>query len=149
MIAAGFEKCRPDLYEAALALFDANCPAFFAPNEREDFERFLLDFGADYRVAIDGKKVLAGFALQTASGRRAQIRWIMVHPEAHGAGLGRRMMSDAVSLAKEAGALTIDIAASHLSAPFFARFGAVERVRTPDGWGPGMHRVDMTLSVAG
>jgi hypothetical protein len=32
--------------------------------------------------------------------------------------------------------------------PFFARFGAVEARRTSDGWGPGMHRVDMVLAVA-
>ena len=39
----------------------------------------------------------------------------------------------------------VSIAASHKSAPFFARFGARIVETTPDGWGPGMHRVDMEL----
>jgi hypothetical protein len=38
----------------------------------------------------------------------------------------------------------LHIAASHKSAPFFARFGAHEAARIVDGWGPQMHRVDMT-----
>jgi hypothetical protein len=41
----------------------------------------------------------------------------------------------------------IDIAASHKSAAFFARYGAVELRRTQDGWGPGMDRVDMELRL--
>ena len=35
------------------------------------------------------------------------------------------------------------------AAAFFARFGAIEKVTTPDGWGPGMDRVDMELNLAG
>jgi hypothetical protein len=42
----------------------------------------------------------------------------------------------------------LDVAASQHSAPFFARFGARELARTDDGWGPGMHRVDMELPLA-
>ncbi|WP_242112849.1 hypothetical protein [Luteimonas aquatica] len=41
---------------------------------------------------------------------------------------------------------TLHISASHKSAPFFARFGALETARVPDGWGPGMHRVEMRLA---
>jgi hypothetical protein len=43
--------------------------------------------------------------------------------------------------------VSIRIAASHRSAPFFARFGAETVRETPDGWGPGMHRIDMELTV--
>jgi hypothetical protein len=47
------------------------------------------------------------------------------------------------------GCVAIDIAASHLSAPFFTRFGAKEVRCTKDGWGAGMHRVDMLLPLEG
>ncbi len=43
------------------------------------------------------------------------------------------------------GAAVLHMAASHRSAPFFARFGARETATTPHGWGPDMHRVDMEL----
>ena len=38
-----FRAYQPADREACLALFDENCPAFFAPNEREDYEAFLRD----------------------------------------------------------------------------------------------------------
>ena len=41
--------------------------------------------------------------------------------------------------------LAIDIAASHLSAPFFTKFGASTLSETPNGWGQGMHKVDMEI----
>ncbi|CCQ10838.1 hypothetical protein PALB_17120 [Pseudoalteromonas luteoviolacea B = ATCC 29581] len=39
----------------------------------------------------------------------------------------------------------IDIAASHLSAPFFEKFGEKTIKEITDGWGLDMHRVDMEL----
>ena len=39
----------------------------------------------------------------------------------------------------------IEIAASHKSAPFFAKFGATVTAHTVDGWGNGMDRIDMEL----
>ena len=36
--------------EACLALFDANCPTFFAPNERADYAAFLDQCPPDYQV---------------------------------------------------------------------------------------------------
>jgi hypothetical protein len=41
----------------------------------------------------------------------------------------------------------VDIAASHLSEPFFTKFGAVRTGFENDGWGQGMHRVDMELRL--
>jgi hypothetical protein len=39
----------------------------------------------------------------------------------------------------------VRISASQVSAPFFARCGARELSRVRDGWGPGMHRVEMEI----
>ena len=57
------------------------------------------------------------------------------------------MMERVVSLARASGVSTISIAASHKSAAFFERFGALAMERTTDGWGPGMDRVDMELRL--
>jgi diadenosine tetraphosphate (Ap4A) HIT family hydrolase len=71
----------------------------------------------------------------------------MVARDVQGGGVGRAIMADVMRHATALGAQWVDIAASHKSAPFFARFGAREQSRTLDGWGLGMHRVDMELPV--
>lgn len=143
-----FETYQPRLRDAALALFDANCPEFFAPNERADFEAFLDAIGGNYSVLLADGRAIAAYGLVPSGDRRVALRWILAEPASHGAGLGRRMMTEALRAAEGAGAAVIDIAASHLSAPFFARFGAAETRRTENGWGSGMHRVDMELAVS-
>ena len=78
---------------------------------------------------------------------RARLNWILIYPTEHGRGIGSAMMRRALELANQQALGVISIAASHLSAPFFAKFGAIVIVETPNGWGPGMHRIDMTLST--
>ena len=41
----------------------------------------------------------------------------------------------------------ISIAASHLSVPFFATFGAITVHEIEHGWGKDMHRIDMVLNI--
>ena len=136
--------------EACLALFDQNSPDYFAPNERADYEGFLDGRPDGYRVGeIDGRVVAAFGLMTTAVAGRCRLSWIMVAKEAQGSGVGRLIMTDVLRDAVGCGAHAVDIAASHKSASFFARFGALERSRTDDGWGPGMHRIDMELIVPG
>jgi GNAT superfamily N-acetyltransferase/diadenosine tetraphosphate (Ap4A) HIT family hydrolase len=149
---AAFERNRawtfvvfePSHRDGCLALFDLNCPEYFAPNERTDYETFLDTKPADYRVALRDHRVVAAFGLlpSSRSGHR-RLTWILVAPDAQGTGLGRGMMHEARAEAAKSEVRVIDIAASHKSAPFFATFGARAIDETLDGWGPGMHRVDM------
>ncbi len=144
-----FREWRPEDRAACLALFDENCPEFFAPNERSDYEAFLDGVGAAYRVGeIEGKVTAAYGLLPSGDPTVLRLNWIMVARRAHGAGVGRAIMAEVVTDAQALRAHRVEIAASHKSAPFFARFGALETGRTENGWGPGMHRVDMILSVA-
>jgi hypothetical protein len=59
-----------------------------------------------------------------------------------GAGIGTAIMERVQKSSSSSGSI-VEIAASHKSAPFFARFGARETARIEHGWAPGMHRVDM------
>ncbi len=129
-----------------LALFDANCPRFFAPNERDDFLAYLAGRAHEYRVCERDGAAVAAFGIAKGM-ERASLNWIMVDPAAQGSGVGREMIVATVAEAKAMGATAIDIAASHLSAPFFERFGARELAREENGWGPGMHRVEMELRI--
>ena len=134
---------------ACLAIFDQNCPDFFAPSERAGYERFLEESVDGYRVGLIDGRVAAAFGVtKTDVGGRCRLSWIMVGRDAQGRGVGRAIMADVLRQAAASGAQWVDIAASHKSAAFFAKFGARERSRTNNGWAPGMHRIDMELPVS-
>ena len=137
-----------------LEIFDANCPASFAPNERVEYSAFLDAGPQGYEVCLVDGGLLGAFGLipvpRPGDPHRTRISWIMIDPAAQGRGVGRAMMERVreMAAARSGGrSAEVDIAASHVSAPFFARFGAAEVARVEDGWGPGMHRVDMVLRV--
>jgi GNAT superfamily N-acetyltransferase len=137
---------EPKDRHACLALFDDNCPEFFAANERADYAAFLDAAPQSYRVGVTADGIVAAFGLRhDIDPERCRLTWILIAAAWQGRGIGRRIMAEVTELGKAAGAPCIDIAASHKSAPFFARFGATAVRQQRDGWGPGMHRVDMEL----
>ncbi|MCH9651326.1 MAG: GNAT family N-acetyltransferase [Deltaproteobacteria bacterium] len=130
--------------EECLALFDANCPEFFAPSERLDYEAFLALEPPGYKVVVAGDEMLGAFGFEAAANSsRGRLGWILVHPSAQRTGLGSQMLTEIRQEAEARSISVLDIAASHRSCTFFAHFGAVELQRTENGWGPGMHRVEM------
>lgn len=130
---------------ACLRLFDANCPAAFAPNERDDYVAFLSALPGSYDVCvIDG--AIAGAAGLALHGPDAvAIRWIVISPDHQGRGIGRALMQHLLDDIRRRKIARVEIATSQVSAPFFAKFGAVAVSTIDDGWGPGMHRIDMVL----
>ena len=130
-----------------LAIFDANTPAFFAVGERVDFDRYLDENALRYEVCEQDGRVVAGFAVAPGTMGRAHLNWILVDPTAQGGGIGNAMMDAARQRAVDQGAAMLDIAASQHSAPFFLRHGACALGRIDNGWGPGMHRIDMELPL--
>jgi GNAT superfamily N-acetyltransferase len=139
-----FQKYEPGDYAACLALFDANCPEFFAPNERADYRGFLDSSPGWYELSVVAGNLVGAFGLDPA---QSALRWIMIHPDAQGHGIGSAIMKHVVDSARKAGVSSIAIAASQKSAPFFGKFGAVERSIHENGWGPGLDRIDMTLAI--
>jgi GNAT superfamily N-acetyltransferase len=162
-----FEAFAPGHRARCLEVFDANCPESFAPNEREEYAAFLDDTPGGYEVCLVDGAVAGAFGLIEEAGRPGpgaeapagsglRLHWILIDPAIQGRGVGTAMMTRVVEAARariasgeapDTSVRVVDIAASHRSAPFFARFGAEEVRRTEDGWGPGMHRVDMRLPV--
>lgn len=130
---------------ACLDIFDANCPDYFAPNERDDYERFLESTLTGYEVCEIGGRVVGAFGLFDDGPDEKSLNWILLDPQSHGAGLGRKIMEHVIQLGRDASARQVNIAASQKSAPFFARFGATPTTTAIEGWGPGLDRVDMVL----
>lgn len=132
---------------ACLQLFDLNCPSFFSLNERDDYETFLIRENEDYLVLTQGRSVIGAFGLSLTNPKVGRLRWILLHPDFQGKGLGSRIMTQVRNMAKVKNLDCVSIAASQHSAPFFAIYGASTVEVIPHGWGPGMHRHDMVLSI--
>ncbi|KIP67337.1 acetyltransferase [Vibrio harveyi] len=133
--------------EDCLDVFDENCPEFFAPNERSDYADFLDSSPEGYEVCMLGGDIIGAVGLSGEESQNQSINWIMISPKAQGLGIGSIFMKRAINLANERGLGHIKIAASHLSAPFFCKYGAVSIGEVKDGWGPDMHRIDMELHL--
>ena len=142
-----FRRYNESDFDACVHIFDANCPDFFAPNEREDYIAFLGVVEEHNQVCLMADRVCGAFAILNEDSDK-RLNWITIHPEYHGIGLGSAIIHCAISLARESSANHLLIAASHKSSPFFTKFGAIPIKTTPDGWGPGMHRIDMQLKVS-
>ncbi len=132
---------------ACTKIFDANCPEYFALNEREDYEVFLKSAPEGYQVCEVEGRVLGAFGLLDEGQDEKRLNWILLDPQSQGMGIGEKIMERVIRVGRESQAVTVNIAASHKSEPFFAKFGARTTLFTKDGWGPGMDRVDMVLSV--
>ncbi len=145
--AHSFRPCSVSDKEACLAIFDANCPAYFAPNERDDYEEFLDTQPSSYEVCIVKDVVAGAFGLMGDEVLRKSLNWILIDPGLQGFGIGSAIMDRVVTIGRDSGLSLLDIAASHKSAPFFARFGAVTETVIEDGWGPEMTRVNMVLHL--
>ena len=142
-----FRPYRDADRQACTSIFDANCPEFFAPNERQEYEEFLEGVSADYEVCeVDGT-VYGAFGLFVDGENVKVLNWILLDPQTQGIGVGSKIMERVIHLSRTSQTRVVKIAASHKSAPFFARFGAKTTSSTKNGWGPGMDRVDMELSL--
>ena len=130
-----------------LGLFDANCPEFFAPNERLDYTSFLDANRLSYELCLVEGEILGAFGLVGNGLQHKSLNWILLNPHSHGMGIGSAIMDRVSTLARTSGVSLVTIAASHKSAPFFAKFGAIEVSVIDNGWGPDMHRVDMELRL--
>jgi len=137
----------PAYQMACLTLFDLNCPKYFACNERDDYDKYLSSMPVGYELLQLDKKIIGGVGLCKLEPGIAEIHWILLEPESHGIGLGKMMMDRVVNKARSLEVSTVQIAASHLSGPFFAKFGAVVIHKIENGWGVGMHREDMVLEL--
>lgn len=76
----------------------------------------LGEFAADYAgpgergclwLAEDGGRLLGCVAMVLPTPRAGQLRWFLVRPDARGAGLGRRLLAEAIAFAEERGRRSI------------------------------------------
>ncbi|MBN6150855.1 GNAT family N-acetyltransferase [Xanthomonas sp. AmX2] len=141
----------PHHFDACLALFDGNVPAFFNAEERPDFMQFLTHHAAvwHYQVIERAREVVAcaGYSIST-DGTMASLCWGMVHPKLHRQGLGTMLLLarlEALRLRPDVEQVVLDT--SQRTQAFYARFGFVVKQVVPDGYGAGLDRWDMALDL--
>ncbi|MBE1298483.1 MAG: GNAT family N-acetyltransferase [Alteromonadaceae bacterium] len=137
-------------FDACLALFDSNVPTYFSEVERQDFIDFLLDLPGPYLVVKDSKgEIVAcgGFAFVQES-HSADLCWGMVEQTHHKRGLGLALLNARLERIRQHPAIThVNLNTCQKTEAFFKRVGFVTQQVTKDGFAPGLHRHDMTLSL--
>lgn len=133
-----------------LALFDGNLPRFFAPEERADFDAFLralADPQDDYLVLLHEEEIVAcgGLSREEGAGR---LVWGMVARDLHHQGIGTALLEARLAQARRLpGVAEVRLATSQHSAGFYESFGFVVTGLQPEGFGPGIDRLDMVLKL--
>ena len=137
---------------AVLALFDANVPTFFAPDERHWLEDSLEDLdGPAFLVSVNGVAAAFGGYEIWDYYDKALLCWGMAHPRFHGRGLGRWLL--AARLALIAGEIPrtrwVTVDTSPKIAPFFLSHGFETASVWPQGYRMGgeMHVLRFDLAA--
>ncbi|QLG13208.1 GNAT family N-acetyltransferase (plasmid) [Deinococcus sp. D7000] len=142
---------QPSDRAACLDIFDANTPRSFVPGERPAFEAWLDEASgrADYLVMEGPPGVVAcgGLWVSEDAERSAGLAWGMVHPAWQRQGLGDALARVRLARLQALGVTRAVLDTSQFTAPFYARLGFQEVRRTPNGYGPGLDRVDMVVDL--
>ena len=141
-----FSDYDPSDQPTCSALFERNCPAYFAIEERSAYQAFLEAEPKPYWIAWTDNVAVACYGV-TIERDVAGIDWIMVDPSYQSKGVGDAMVKRAFNLFNKHNVKEVKVATSQHANRFFERYGLVEISTTLHGWGKGMHRIDMVMSL--
>jgi N-acetylglutamate synthase-like GNAT family acetyltransferase len=134
-----------------LAVFDSNVPDYFLPAEREGFAHFLDRMGCDLSYQVierDGRIAGCGGHAVEPDGVTASLCWGMIDNALHRQGLGRLLTQARIEAARGTPGVTrLRLDTSQHTSAFYARFGFETVTVTPDGYGDGLDRCEMILTL--
>ena len=135
---------------ACLGIFDGNTPEFFAPSERTEFAAFLDAATENYLVLESANGVIigcGGYYVKSAGGI-AGLAWGMVARAWHKRGFGRVLLEARLLLLRRSpDAALVRVSTSQHSRGFFERCGFRAVRVVPDGYAPGIDRVELDLAL--
>lgn len=131
--------------ETVLDLFDANCPAYFAPEEREDLNNYLDSELEDYFVVeSEGRVVACGGINIQQDKNKGVLSWDMIHPDSQKKGIGKALVEHRVKHLKENRKVDrIGVRTAQFTHEFYAKCGFVLKEVVKDYWAPGYDLYDM------
>jgi ribosomal protein S18 acetylase RimI-like enzyme len=104
-------------------------------------------------VAPRGARLLGSVGITRRPDEEAQLRWFIVHPDARGAGLGRRLLAEALGYARAQGyrAVVLETFSALRAAGHLYREAGFTRVAAFPGtrWGPEVSEERWRLELAG
>lgn len=135
---------------AVLQLFDANCPRYFAPEERADLENYLDSELEDYFIIeSDGQVIACGGINLWKEENKGVLSWGIIHPDYHGKGIGRILVGHRVNHLKNVhGAVRIGVRTTQFVHGFYAKCGFELQKVVKDYWAPGYDLYDMNYREA-
>lgn len=96
---------EPKYKQQVLALFDTNCPFYFAEEERNDFDSYLEHQLELYFVVIENETVLGCGGINFEN-ETAIISWDMIHPNEHKKGIGSKLLQHRIDTIKSLDGMT-------------------------------------------
>ena len=126
--------------ERLIEIFKLNSPKYFDPEERIDFEDFLVRHGDTFFVIEHDNSIVGcgGYHFQN-NGTVGRISWDFFYPDYQGKGYGRQLVQYCLEkLKKEPLMRKLEVWTSQHARDFYARFGFVTREIKKDFWGQGL-----------
>jgi ribosomal protein S18 acetylase RimI-like enzyme len=140
-----FRPFSPSDLDQCLAIFDSNCPKFFAANERDKFLKYLTQERLPYFVVTDGDQhqlACGGFIIDEGVG---ELAWGMVRSDIQHQGIGRYLFIKRLAEITKSGAKMVIMDTSQHSLGFYESLGFRVVRKQPEGYGPDLDRFDLQL----
>lgn len=130
---------------AILALFDLNCPQYFAPEEKSDLETYLDHELEDYFVVeLDNEVVACGGINLQKDKNKGILSWDMIHPDYQKRGIGKSLVTFRINYLKEVHRVReIGVRTAQFTNAFYAKCGFELKEVVKDYWAPGYDLYDM------
>ncbi len=140
---------RSEDIDACIELMRGNVPRYFTEGELDEFAGWLSAGRSPFLVVEEGGEIVAcgGYRIDDTRGE-AGLTWGMVRRDRQRHGLGSLLLAERLAMiAREAQVRAVVLDTSQLSRPFYERHGFRAVAETPDGYGPGLDRIDMRLEL--
>ena len=140
-----FKDYSMESFNDCIELFDLNCPEFFASIEKNDYIEFLNQTKEGY-VTIHHDSILIGaYGVHKTSSESASQSWTLIHPKYQNQGIGRLIMERVFSYLESNQLDNLFLSTSQQTEAFFMKFGARRIDFIENGWGEGLHRIEMKI----
>lgn len=136
---------QPDDRTPLLEVLDRLIPEFFVPEERADFEQYLLNEREDYFVVEVDQRVVAGGGINYFPAERtARLSWDLVDPAFHGRQIGSALVQHRLAVVRSNQLVdTVIVRTSQLAESFYQKQGFQRIHFQADFWGKGFDLVVM------
>ncbi|WP_299709222.1 GNAT family N-acetyltransferase [uncultured Pontibacter sp.] len=129
-----------------------NTPAYFAPEEEEEFVDYIDNKREDYFVIEEAGRIVGAGGLNYFDNNTwARISWDLVHPDFQGQGIGKELTLFRIGEIKNKGTIRlIQVRTSQVVYLFYQRLGFELEKTEKDYWAPGfdLYQLKMEMNKA-